>query len=647
MEMIHIFIEKYAHKFLSRWIILASDVVLVFCLFYVATILSLNFQVEQNFLDKLHINALIIALFYGSFFSLTGSYKSIIRQTSLKDLYLLFKASTFSLVFLVSAKFVLEKINFNIFSATTLTMLLLHYLLVLFFLIGFRSLIKSIFFLVNSQVNKSNTKVNVLIYGSGSAGIITRESLAKETSTWYRVVAFIDDNPTKQGKLLDGIRILKKEHALSEKFISKHAVNQLIIAVHKIDSATRKEIIQHSVDLGLQVKVVPPVRAWIQGELTSKQIKSVKIEDLLERETIELDSLNLKLALTNKVILVTGAAGSIGSEITRQLLSYNPKKVIAIDRAESALYDLEMELLNADKKRHDSTIFLVSDVCNRPRMARVFEEWKPDLVFHTAAYKHVPLMEAQPFEAIQVNVLGTRIIADLSLQYNVEKFVLVSTDKAVNPTNVMGASKRLAEMYIQDANQIAKTQFITTRFGNVLGSNGSVVPLFKKQIEKGGPITITHPEITRYFMTIPEACNLVLEAGAMGAGGEIFVFDMGQPIKIIDLAKNMIRLSGLKLGEDIDIQFTGLRPGEKLYEELLACNEQTKPTHHEKILIGDTRPVDSKMLQETIAFLETAISTIHEDVVLVRKLKQIIPEFKSQNSKYASLDTNVHPIDAH
>jgi FlaA1/EpsC-like NDP-sugar epimerase len=368
------------------------------------------------------------------------------------------------------------------------------------------------------------------------------------------------------------------------------------------------------------------------------KLRKAGIDDYFSQPASSPSHQNLSSCFADRTIMVTGAAGSIGSEILRQVLHYSPKEVIAIDQAESALYDLEMELLHNRPNHHLVTRFVVADVTRKERMDHVFAKWQPDIIFHAAAYKHVPLMEAHPYEAVKVNIMGTKRLADLAVQYNVKKFVMVSTDKAVNPTNVMGASKRLAEMYVQNLNcRGASTQFITTRFGNVLGSNGSVIPLFRKQIEQGGPLTITHPDITRYFMTIPEACNLVLEAGAMGKGGEIYVFDMGESVKIVDLAKNMIRLSGLTLGKDIDIKFTGLRPGEKLYEELLASTEGTRPTHHEKIMIADVRKVDSEQLEYIINGLKIALNGGDANEI-VRLMKSMVKEFKSNNSEYSRLD---------
>ncbi|GCD79165.1 hypothetical protein JCM30197_04120 [Schleiferia thermophila] len=469
-------------------------------------------------------------------------------------------------------------------------------------------------------------------------GELTRQTLSKEVAKTYEVVAFLDDNPTKCGKVQDGIPVLKPDNVLNPDFIKSRRIHQLIIAVQNLSIERKKAIIEAGVELGLKVKVVPPAKNWIQGELTSKQIKNVRIEDLLERDPIKLDSTNVIKELRGRVILITGAAGSIGSEILRQVTHYKPKKIVAVDQAESALHEISLELHPYIQKLNVSVEFIIADIRDEGRVKNIFEKYKPEIVFHAAAYKHVPLMESNPYEAVKINIFGTKLIADFSVQYGVEKFVMISTDKAVNPTNVMGATKRVAEMYVQSLHQQgSSTQFITTRFGNVLGSNGSVVPLFKKQIEAGGPITITHPEITRYFMTIPEACNLVLEAGAMGNGGEIFVFDMGESVKIVDLAKKMIKLSGLTLGKDIEIVFTGLRPGEKLYEELLADKENNLPTHHPKILKAKNAGVDSELLGYQLKILEQKLED-HEDFSLVAVLKQIVEEYRSNNSVFAKLD---------
>jgi FlaA1/EpsC-like NDP-sugar epimerase len=387
------------------------------------------------------------------------------------------------------------------------------------------------------------------------------------------------------------------------------------------------------VEFPVIVKIVPPIEDWINGVLNASQIKQVQIEDLLDRAPIKIKNSKIALELLNKSVLVTGGAGSIGSEIVRQICTYSYKSLIVVDQAESALYDLQQEL---KQNGFHNFIPIVADVRDKNRLNRIFEEYKPDVVFHAAAYKHVPLMEYNSYEAIKINIGGTKTVADLSVVHGVEKFVFVSTDKAVNPTNVMGASKRIAEMYIGCMQKEQKTKFITTRFGNVLGSNGSVIPLFRKQIENGGPLTLTHKDITRYFMTIPEASQLVLEAGAMGEGGEIFIFDMGESVKIFDLAKNMIRLSGLRYPEDIDIKITGLRPGEKLYEELLANGENTMPTYHKKIKISKVRELDFAKTRSRID--ELCITNMFFNGNTVKLMKQIVPEYISKNSEFCELD---------
>jgi FlaA1/EpsC-like NDP-sugar epimerase len=395
-------------------------------------------------------------------------------------------------------------------------------------------------------------------------------------------------------------------------------------------------VVETCINAGVEVKKVPNPKSWINGTFTAKQISQLNIEDLLGRKPIALNQDQLESELNGKVVLVTGAAGSIGSGIVRQLLVYKPLKVVLLDQAESPLYDLEFEL----KQSYPAESFevVVGDVCNEERMELLMQSFKPSWVFHAAAYKHVPMMELNPMEAVRNNIQGTKILVDLSAKHHVAKFVMVSTDKAVNPTNVMGASKRIAEIIAQHAGS-SKTQFITTRFGNVLGSNGSVIPLFKKQIEQGGPITVTDEKITRYFMTIPEACQLVLEAGVMGAGGEIFVFDMGKSVKIVDLAKKMIQLSGLILGKDIEIVYTGLRPGEKLYEELLNDAENCKTTHHPKIMIANERAVEAGKVDEIVKLIGLIGKT--SNMELVKQMKVIVPEFVSNNSIFSELD-NAH-----
>jgi FlaA1/EpsC-like NDP-sugar epimerase len=475
----------------------------------------------------------------------------------------------------------------------------------------------------------------VLIYGAGGSGIITKNTLLQDSASRYDIAGFIDDNTSKIGKTLEGIRIYGPNQVFND-FLNKNDISEVIISIQNISSLRKREMIELCMEKNVSVKTVPPAQKWINGELSSNQIKNIRIEDLLERDSIELSNENISREIDGKVIFVTGAAGSIGSEIVRQLLNFHPLKVVLIDQAESPLYDLEFEL----KNKHDASRFevVVCDVTNYSRLNKAFQHFRPDHVFHAAAYKHVPLMELNPYEAVNVNIMGTRNLANLASEYKVSKFVFVSTDKAVNPTNVMGATKRAAEIYVQSLNANSSTSFITTRFGNVLGSNGSVIPTFRKQIENGGPITVTHKEITRYFMTIPEACQLVLEAGAMGKGGEIYVFDMGESVKIYDLATKMIKLSGLTLGKDIEIKITGLRPGEKLYEELLNEAETTMPTHHPKIMIGKVNEYPLDTVKDGLDEVSNLLQNSNDNMLLVRKLKELVPEYISKNSMYSQLD---------
>ena len=517
----------------------------------------------------------------------------------------------------------------------SITILSFHFTLTSIALIGLRIVAKRIYF---AGTHQKTDQENVLIFGCGDSGIMTKNALQQEQKGRYRVLAFSDDNANRWDKKLQDIPILPPSRALGAEWLVQNKIKLVVIAVQTISPLRRNEISEAAIQAAVEVKIIPSYQTWIDGNLTAKQLKSIKIEDLLQRNKIELDNVNISGSVENKTILVTGAAGSIGSEITRQLSFYNLKNLILIDHAESPLYDIEQELKESHLTQNTiNPICEVANVKDRYRMDTIFNNYRPDIVYHAAAYKHVPIIEKSPYEGIFVNVFGTRIVADTAVRYGVERFVMVSTDKAVNPTNVMGATKRVAELYTQSLNEHGKTKFIATRFGNVLGSNGSVVPLFKKQIEAGGPLTVTHEEMTRYFMTIPEACNLVLEAGAMGQGGEVFVFDMGEPVKIMDMAKKMVKLSGLELGKDIKIEVTGLRPGEKLYEELLASSENTLPTHHPKILRAKVETYSHRAIREHLDIL-TEIMIDGDVVGMVRKVKTIVPEYISQNSEFEALD---------
>ncbi|MCZ2223857.1 MAG: polysaccharide biosynthesis protein [Chitinophagales bacterium] len=562
-------------------------------------------------------------------FLISGTYKGIIKHTSSKDSQRIFITITSgSLLFVIINLIFFYGINETF--PLPFSIIIIDYMSTLFLMITLRLLFKALY---SEIINPYREKRSVIIFGAGESGIITKRTLDRDAGLKYKVLAFIDDDQKKEGKILEGIHIFGFDKL--DELLSKNDVAQLIISVQNLTPERKKKLVDSCLNYDTKVLNVPPVSDWINGELSFKQIKKIQIEELLERDPISLNIEKIKSQLTNKTILITGAAGSIGSEIVRQVIQFHPKKIILLDQAESPLYDMEMEL----KDGFDSLSYeiVIGDIRNIERMENVFRSFKPELVFHAAAYKHVPMMENNPSESILTNVLGTKNLADLAVKYQVEKFVMISTDKAVNPTNVMGASKRIAEIYTQSLGKTVSTKFITTRFGNVLGSNGSVIPRFRQQIENGGPVTITHPEITRFFMTIPEACQLVLEAGTSGNGGEIFIFDMGESVKIVDLAKKMIKLSGLTLDKDIKITFTGLRPREKLYEELLANEENTLPTHHKQIMVAKVKEYDFDFINAQIKTLINSFDK-QDNKLIVKQMKQLVPEFKSNNSIYEELD---------
>jgi len=631
-------LRKFSDRFLSRWLVFGIDLCVVIVCILLATITRRNFQISQVDLDLLRFNFLLVFSIRFLSFLFFKSYEGIIRHTSIEDTLRIFKTVfTSTLVACIiswAVKYNFETINFI---SQTLSFFVIDFFLTLVFLVGIRIFAKAIFeFFTNINLPQSN----VLIFGAGYSGILTKNLISADKKNNFHLLGFIDENESVINKSLEGVKVFSLENAI-EKFVGAYPNLSVIIAVNNLSTQKRRYISDLFLEKGIVVKSLPPMNKWVDGSFNLSQIHNVKIEDLLGREIIQMNNLAISKEINSKTILVTGAAGSIGSELVRQLINYLPSKIVLVDQSETGIYDLEFEL--KDKlPQNVQLVYAIASVTDANRMSKIFKKHNPEIVFHAAAYKHVPLMENNPYEAIKVNVLGTRLIADLSVENEVQKFVMVSTDKAVNPTNVMGATKRLAEMYTQSLNQIEgiKTQFIATRFGNVLGSNGSVIPLFKKQIEKGGPVTVTHPEITRYFMTIPEACELVLEAAIMGKGGEVFVFDMGEPVKIVDLAKKMITLSGLQVEKDIKLNFSGLRPGEKLYEELLSNNENTLPTHNPKILIA-------KVNTPSFAFMEVQLNDIQTilemgtNTHLVAKIKEIIPEYLSNNSVFEKLDITV------
>ena len=614
-----------------RWIIFTIDLGISVFSLLLAYLLRFNFNIPPAYIETfVYIFPIMLSLRVASFF-IFKTYSGIIRYTSTIDMQRIFVVVTG--VSILAAT--INGVSFYFVNQSFLipfSVVIIEYLCTMFLMIAFRITVKLIYF---EFKNASKDKKRIVIYGAEDEGIVTKRTLERDEEHKYKVVAFIADKNTKIGKKIEGVTIHPIERL--EYLIENQEIDEIIIAVNNLAKTRKQEIVERALTKNVKVLHVPPVKNWINDELSSNQIQEVKIEDLLGREPIHLDSINIKGQLSEKRVLITGAAGSIGAEIVRQVSHFFPSKLILLDQAESPLYEIENEI----KEQFGENLceIVVADVANSSRMENVFNTFRPNVVYHCAAYKHVPIMEDNPSEAVLTNILGTKIMVDLSDKYEVDSFVMVSTDKAVNPTNVMGASKRVAEIYAQSKNMVSKTNFITTRFGNVLGSNGSVIPLFKRQIANGGPVCVTHPEITRYFMTIPEACQLVLEAGGMGTGGEIFIFDMGSPIKIIDLAKKMIKLSGFKLGKDIEIKITGLRSGEKLYEELLNNAENTIPTHHPEIMIGKVRDYKMEDIEADINSLIDAPSE-KDNFELVGKIKKLVPEFISQNSVYGKLDKN-------
>ena len=629
-------IKKFSHRFVPSWYVFAFDMLVVFFAYFIAYAIRLNFNVVLLDFSSLSVHAIIITYLYSVSFVIFRSYSGIIRHTGFTDTLKILQANgaAFIVIVLVSLGFKLT--NSELANEVSFGVLLIHFLLAYFFMMGARIIVKTIYHAIAGS-RKTDNKT-VLIYGAGASGNLTRNALLQDVYISYNVAAFIDENHGKVGKMLEGVRILPPEQGLNAEYISRVGVDQLIISIQNISKDKQRSIVEEALELNLEVKVVPAIEKWINGQLSSEQIRKVKIEELLQREPIKMDSSNVSKYIYGKSVLITGAAGSIGSGLVRQVLTYRPAKLILLDQAESEIYDLQTEINNSEALVPYSHLaqYVIANIKDKFRINQIFELYKPDIIFHAAAYKHVPLMENNPYEALLVNVFGTRTLADLAVKHKVKKFVMISTDKAVNPTNVMGASKRIAEIYIQALSN-GNTQFITTRFGNVLDSNGSVVPLFRKQIENGGPVTVTHKEITRFFMTIPEACNLVLEAGAMGNGGEIFVFDMGRPVKIYDLACKMIKLSGLELNKQIEIKEIGLRPGEKLFEELLNNEENTLPTYHPKILKAKVREYNKEFIDKSFDDLTHLIidANVFE---LVAKMKEIVPEYISNNSIYDVLD---------
>lgn len=629
------FLLERSNKFLPQWLVLIKDIFLVCLSFVSAYTLRFNFQLNNDVRSDMYHQMVYVVLFVTAVFLLTGLHKTIIRHTGVKDAILVMKAMSFVVAGLLFLNLVNNFYVHPWLSHVSYSIIIIFYVLSIVLLVTTRFAVRLIFYWIKSQ----GEFVNVLIYGAGSAGIITKNVLQADLDRRVRVIGFVDNHPGKIGKTIEGVFVYSAG-VLNPKFLSERGVKEVIFAIQKIEKEHKRELIEELLlQTQLEVKEIPPVAHWINGQLSVKQISRVKIEDLLQRSEIRLDNEHMREQITGRRVMVTGAAGSIGSEMVRQLCQLEVQQLIMVDQAETPMFELENELRDKFPEMVVKFEFIIANVSDKATMEQIFAAYTPEVIYHAAAYKHVPIMEQNPYEAVRVNVFGTKIIADLSSRFRAERFVMISTDKAVNPTNVMGATKRAAEIYIQSLNHefSNKTRFITTRFGNVLGSNGSVIPIFEKQIASGGPVKVTHPEITRYFMTIPEACQLVLEAGTLGNGGEILMFDMGKPVRIADLAFNMIRLSGLEPDKDIKIVYTGLRPGEKLYEELLYDKEKGIPTHHPKISIAKVRFNRLSDVLELLAALSHAMES-NDKMVLVAALKKMVPEFKSNNSVYQILD---------
>lgn len=641
--MIHtIFQEKIS----SRWLIFAIDFLILSLAFVLSFLIINKFQIQQMFSGSFLFYLLSFLGLSTFVFLFIKIHTGIIRHSNTEDIIRIFKAVSISslLFWLVSNLIFIPILGFNMEALEAV--IIVDFFISATLLIFLRLSVKSLFSLVKSlDPSNINSKTeNILIYGSDKNALLIKSAFELSQEKNYKIIGFVDDDPDRINKNLEQVQVFASESIPSLKI--KQGIDKLVIMTDDLNNSNKNIFIKNCMELGINVLSVPNSAHWINGTLSLNQVKNLNIEDLLQRAPIILNKDHVLKELSGKRILVTGAAGSIGSELVRQLINYNPELLILCDQAETPLHELQLEL--EEHYPNAPVKIFMANIQNAKRIKALFSVYHPQFVFHAAAYKHVPMMEDHPCEAILTNVIGTKNLADMSLEHNVEKFIMISTDKAVNPTNIMGASKRLAEMYIQSLNfhqaremsiqEISEnmevpTRFITTRFGNVLGSNGSVVPRFKEQIANGGPITITHPQITRYFMTIPESVQLVLEACAMGKGGEIFIFDMGQPVKIVDMAKNMIRLAGLIPDKDINIVFTGLRPGEKLYEELLNKGENIIPTHHAKIKI-------SKVINFHFFYVERMINELIElmdfddHIGIARKLNEIIPEFKSNNAAY-------------
>lgn len=629
--------HKFFHRYLSAkvlpiWTILLIDVLIIVVSSLLAYALRYDFRsifLESSTIDKTIVCTVIVNLV---FFRIFRTYSNVLRFSSFIDIMRIFVSLTVSYALLMISSVLLS--SYMDVRLAPVSVFFMAYIISFAMMSCSRIVVKMFYELLNFDGSHS---ANVFIYGAKVAGVNIAKALRVNLRNHYRLRGFIADEPELINKVMMGVKVFPNDETLID-VLNDRDVHTIIISLAKMEELKRSDMADRLLAHNIKLMTAPPLSEWSGQTLNRTQLKEIQIEDLLQRNPIEIDIHKVASHLEGKRVMITGAAGSIGSEIMRQVASFNPYKLILVDQAETPLHDIRLEL--QDRWRDIDAETIIADISNATRMEEIFKEYKPQYIFHAAAYKHVPMMEDNVSESIQINVYGTRTIADLAVKYGAEKFVMISTDKAVNPTNVMGCSKRICEIYVQSlAKKLQQkgghvTQFITTRFGNVLGSNGSVIPRFRDQIQRGGPVTVTHPEIIRYFMTIPEACRLVLEAGSMGNGGEIYIFDMGKPVKIVDLAKRMISLSGRT---DVKIEFTGLRHGEKLYEELLNVKELTKPTYHEKIMIATVREYDYDEVKERIQKL-IDVSYTYDQMKIVSAMKDIVPEFISKNSCFEALD---------
>lgn len=629
--------HKFFHRYLSAkvlpiWTILLIDVLIIVVSSLLAYALRYDFRsifLESSTIDKTIVCTVIVNLV---FFRIFRTYSNVLRFSSFIDIMRIFVSLTVSYALLMISSVLLS--SYMDVRLAPVSVFFMAYIISFAMMSCSRIVVKMFYELLNFDGSHS---ANVFIYGAKEAGVNIAKALRVNLRNHYRLRGFIADEPELINKVMMGVKVFPNDETLID-VLNDRDVHTIIISPVKMEELKRSDMADRLLAHNIKLMTAPPLSEWSGQTLNRTQLKEIQIEDLLQRNPIEIDIHKVASHLEGKRVMITGAAGSIGSEIMRQVASFNPYKLILVDQAETPLHDIRLEL--QDRWRDIDAETIIADISNATRMEEIFKEYKPQYIFHAAAYKHVPMMEDNVSESIQINVYGTRTIADLAVKYGAEKFVMISTDKAVNPTNVMGCSKRICEIYVQSlAKKLQQkgghvTQFITTRFGNVLGSNGSVIPRFRDQIQRGGPVTVTHPEIIRYFMTIPEACRLVLEAGSMGNGGEIYIFDMGKPVKIVDLAKRMISLSGRT---DVKIEFTGLRHGEKLYEELLNVKELTKPTYHEKIMIATVREYDYDEVKERIQKL-IDVSYTYDQMKIVSAMKDIVPEFISKNSCFEALD---------